>query len=249
MSLAHAIGILAVVAFMIVSTWTGLRLLGVWSKTRELPELLIGLGLLGTGPFGFGLSIASGMMPSEDGVAIVRLVGVVTVSLACLAFYTFTGFVFRPGAFWARCFTTVAAICFAVLFILSLQHFWAYGADLADPYVIPRSIVLGIGWAWMGFECIHQWRLSRRRASLGLSDPVVANRLFLWGLVSIESVVNVLSSTALAVRDDGMTSDFSVLLGGLLGLFGSVALLLAFLPPARYTDWIRSRADFGPASN
>jgi hypothetical protein len=234
---------------MIVSTWTSLRLLSVWSRTRQLPELLIGLGLLGTGPFGFGLSIVAELMPSEGASALVRLVGIVTVSLACLAFYGFTAKVFRPGATWARLFTGMAAVVFAVLFGLSLQDHWTHGADRIDPYVLPRSIVLGIGWAWMGIECLRYWGLTRRRAALGLADPVVANRFFLWGVVSIESVVNVTSSTVLAIRDAGTVSEFSVLLGGVLGLIGSVALLLAFLPPARYTDWIRARAQAASRSS
>lgn len=246
MSLAHGIGILAAVAFMIVSTWTSIRLLVVWSRSRQLPELLIGLGLLGTGPFGFGLSIASEMMPTEETAAIVRLVGIVTVSLACLAFYTFTAVVFRPGALWGRCFTGAAAVCFTILFILSLQDHWAFGADRIDPYVVPRSAVLGVGWAWMGIECLRYWGLARRQAALGLADVAVVNRFFLWGLVSLESVINVTTSTALAIRDGGVASDFSVLLGGVLGLFGSVALLLAFLPPAWYTSWIRSQVQDSP---
>ena len=44
-------------AFFFVSLWVGVRLLAQGRRTRELPELLLGMGVLCIGPVGFGLSM------------------------------------------------------------------------------------------------------------------------------------------------------------------------------------------------
>ena len=41
--------------FFLVSLAVGLRLVLQWRRTRQLPELLIGIGVLGIGPVGFAL--------------------------------------------------------------------------------------------------------------------------------------------------------------------------------------------------
>jgi len=41
-------------AFFVASLVCGVRLVALWHRNRELPELLIGLGVLGIGPVGFG---------------------------------------------------------------------------------------------------------------------------------------------------------------------------------------------------
>ena len=46
------------IAFFLVSLTVGVRLLLLWRRTRQLPELLIGIGVLGIGPVGFGLQMA-----------------------------------------------------------------------------------------------------------------------------------------------------------------------------------------------
>jgi hypothetical protein len=43
-------------AFFVASLTAGVRLVMLWRRTRELPELLIGIGVLGIGPVGYGLS-------------------------------------------------------------------------------------------------------------------------------------------------------------------------------------------------
>jgi hypothetical protein len=63
---ARVVAGLAALSLLLVSTWTGLRLIGVWWRTRRPPELLVGLGLIGTGPLGFGLSIVAERVPSAE---------------------------------------------------------------------------------------------------------------------------------------------------------------------------------------
>jgi hypothetical protein len=48
------------VAFFVVALTVGVRVLLLARRTRELPELLMGIGVLGIGPVGFGLMVVAG---------------------------------------------------------------------------------------------------------------------------------------------------------------------------------------------
>ena len=47
------------IAFFVVALVVGVRVLMLARRTRELPELLMGIGVLGIGPVGFGLQVAA----------------------------------------------------------------------------------------------------------------------------------------------------------------------------------------------
>ena len=38
---------------------------------------------------------------------------------------------------------------------------------------------------WTSVESLTWWRRMHRRVALGLADPVVANRFFLWGVLGL----------------------------------------------------------------
>ena len=46
--------LLGFLTFFVASLAVGVRLVLLWRRTRQLPELLIGIGVLGIGPVGFG---------------------------------------------------------------------------------------------------------------------------------------------------------------------------------------------------
>ena len=51
-------------SFLLASLVVGVRLILLSHRTRQLPELLIGVGVLGIGPLGFGLSMI-GALPGR----------------------------------------------------------------------------------------------------------------------------------------------------------------------------------------
>jgi hypothetical protein len=55
---------------------------------------------------------------------------------------------------------------------------------------------------WMGAEGLGEWRRSRRRVVLGLSDPLVCHRLLMWGLFGCSTTLLclVLAAASRAVR-------------------------------------------------
>ncbi len=113
---------------------------------------------------------------------------------------------------------------------------------------VSLSRLIAIGWCFA--ESLHYWRLMRRRGGLGLADPVVTNRFALWcgwtgGLVAASMIV----AFARFARTN-ITLDFSnpfdavIIASTFAALVVSIiSLTLAFLPPARYLDWVRRRAD------
>ena len=82
------------------------------------------------------------------------------------------------------------------------------------------------------------WRRMRRRAALGLGDPLVTNRFGLWALASATGVVCLLTSVPPLYLPAG-----SALLLADLVVFGAAGVAtaslywLAFFPPARYRSW------------
>jgi hypothetical protein len=99
---------------------------------------------------------------------------------------------------------------------------------------------------WAAVEALVTWRMLRRRIRLGLADPLVVNRIGLWGIAAGigsagASAGFLVTFFGLEARSTGVEVLISV-----LGLAASAALWLSFLPPARYQGWVRSRHPEAP---
>ena len=78
-------------AFFIASLTVGVRLVALWWRNRQLPELLIGLGVLGIGPVGFGCITLGQILNADYGTAsrVVFGVGIFAASGGAFAKYIF----------------------------------------------------------------------------------------------------------------------------------------------------------------
>jgi hypothetical protein len=99
----------------------------------------------------------------------------------------------------------------------------------------------------VSLESLYYYTLMRRRRALGLADPVVTNRFFVWGagegvasLVILALFVVVMSQPEIPVGDP-LVSLF-VTLAGLVNAF---VWWLTFTPPTVYLRWVRSSAAEG----
>ena len=54
--------------FFVVALTVGIRLLLLWGRTRQLPELLMGIGVLGIGPVGFGCMLVGAVSHSNPSI-------------------------------------------------------------------------------------------------------------------------------------------------------------------------------------
>jgi hypothetical protein len=226
------------------------RLVLVARRTRGLPELAMGLGLLLVAVLG-GPLVAAARLPGMVSTTLGDLLfgGGVLFAITGIGFmYVFTWRVFRPNQGWAKAVLGGAAATLVVAW-LGLVHGNAQGTTLAEilPHTRPWGIaVVGLvagAFLWTGIESLCYYAALRRRLALGMSDPVVVNRFFLWTVSSF--AVTALCSVIVGAMLTGgapMNDPLPLTSIGLASIVVSVAWYLAFLPPDRYLQFVRRRA-------
>jgi hypothetical protein len=245
----RVIGLLPLAAMALVSLIVGFRLLALGRRSGQQPELLIALGLLLAAAVGAPLSAlgrAPGLALTPLGSALFAC-GLAAVQVGIACFTAFTWLVFRRDALWATLLVIGTSGVLGVEW-LGLVQASASGPTLEA--VLPRTrpwgvaIVgtLALAFAWTGCESFAHHARLRRRLALGLADPVVADRIRLWALASLSTVL------LCAVIAGCMLAGLAPLAHGLpLGaialaaIAASVCWTLAFLPPAGYLAAVRRR--------
>ncbi|HXK22063.1 MAG TPA: hypothetical protein VMS55_05235 [Myxococcota bacterium] len=233
-------------AFFVSSLAIGLRLVWLARRNRGLPELLIGLGILGIGPAGFALMVLAMLFGADRPAVAFVLLATAQLAIAAggLAAYVFTRTVFRPEAAWARALVWIAALVFAAAFL---------GRFATGTYSLPMRLDF---WTqvgsfdmiacllWGSFESLHYYGRMRRRARLGLADAVLTNRFLLWGLgIGSAGLGSLIGNVVMMVRGTAMMElDGLTLSNSMFGLASAVLMWIAFLPPAGYRRWIEARA-------
>lgn len=232
-------------AFFVSSLAIGIRLVWLAHRNRGLPELLIGLGILGIGPAGFALMVAAMGFQNRPGVAFVCLAAAqLAIAVGAMSAYVFNWTVFRRDAVWARAVVLVAAALFAACFL---------GRFAAGSYTLPMrldfwtqlgSFNMIACMMWGSLESLRYYGIMRRRARLGLADPLLTNRFLLWGLgIGSAGVGSLIANVVMLVRGTAMVElDGLTLSNSLFGLTSAVLMWVAFLPPEAYRRWIASRA-------
>ncbi len=237
-----AVGFLA---FFVVALVVGVRLLLLWGRTRELPELLIGLGVLGIGPVGFGLLVvAQESQASLPGLRL-TLMGAgtlaVVVGVACKLVFNWR--VYHPES-RRIAFLVYAGIVLLGVFFLRDALGGFLGYERMDPAFYARSFLQVLALLWGSGEALHYWSRMRRRLRLGLADPVVCNRFLLWGLgagaAGLGSLVGVLAQVASGIPHGEIP--WVLASSSAHGLAAAVCMWLAFVPPAAYTRYVASRS-------
>jgi hypothetical protein len=244
---------LAMLIFVLSCAVVGVRLLRLARGNDGSPAWLCGHGLCLIAIVGFPLGVLSG-----NGFA---KVGDVTLGLAALSllanglgiacFLGFTVQVFRPGALWAHTLAgaAVAAIAMSAAGVVAAlgsapSAVSSFEASFGWTATFHWACVLSFG--WMGAEGLWEWRRSRRRVALGLSDPLVCHRLLMWGLFGCSTTL--LCLVLVAVQHSGhptATSTTALLAQAFFGITSSASLLLAFFPPRSILE--RPRPEAVPA--
>lgn len=228
---------------VLVSWIVGLRLMLLARRTRQAPELLIGLGLfLLGGVWNPLVSVGRQAVGLPDAVraALVFAGGVAAIGgMTSLALFTWR--VFRPGTAWAKALTAAMAAALAAVF--AAQTFGAGWIAFAHHEAGWWRLATWIGvvdYCWATEEALRQFRMLSRRQRLGLADPVVTDRMRLWSLALVTAVI---ASTTLAVCQSlGIAvggSQVGLLTTVVVALVSAVCLWLAFLPPASYLARVR----------
>lgn len=236
--------------FTVAMLVTSLRCLLLWRRTREVPELAIGMGFLLLAGFGFPLMAIAGIgSGAVSGVNHWLLgLGLAAIGLGIFSLQVFLWKTFRPHQAWAALLTWATLVGALAICIGSLRTLDAAPAD-AEPIAATRSWWLALRLAfeawyvWTAVESLSEHARARRRLALGLSDPVVVNRFLLFGAMGAYLALNGAVATALEYR--GMSPLTDALPALVLAANGGVAailILLAFVPPKAYVARIRRNA-------
>jgi hypothetical protein len=221
-----------------VSFAVGVRLLALAGRTRRLPELAIGLNCLLAGSVGYALLLAAEslrLLPApQDGWA--SFAGVSAISLGAGFLALFSRRVFRPRTPGAG----AVLLLLAGWLGLGVWGSWALHVERAagglGVWLGRWAPNLGLlaAYAWSGLEPLRYRGLLRRRARLGFGDPLVANRLLLWGAgtLAIAGITLLHLAAQLAGRYELPPSLVGVV--SLLALTAAATQWLAFLPPRWY---------------
>jgi len=243
-------------AFFFASLAVGIRLILLWTRTRELPELLIGIGVLGIGPVGFGCQrvgqVLLAQARAEDPVAAVPpvvfaliMTGGVTavIGVACKLF-------FNGRVYHADSNTVGRAVIAGVVALVGLLGYRIVTGDLVPQSGPPSTLANVQSFAqigvllWGSGEALVYWRRMRRRSLLGIADPAVTNRFLLWGIgagaAGLGSAIGV--GAAIVIGAGISEIPWVVMSSSMHGLVAAIALSLAFVPPAGYLRWIRRSA-------
>ena len=245
-----------------LSAVIGIRLL-LRARDRDSgPEIALAVYFLACAVFGSTLSITvysslgdSGFALSESTTRLLITTYVLCNSVGGCAIYVFTWRTFRMGETWPLLVvaTAIAAVASAYVWNAATGEFVV--KVLPGPgYWLERGVFVA-GMAWMSIESLRYWALLRRRARIGLAEPLLVNRFLLWGIWA--ATVGVLASSDLAARLAYvyMTGETTALLvdeampiivvtvaaTSIGGAIAAGTLWLTFFPTPRYARWIEAR--------
>lgn len=236
--MAEMLGLVAFPSFVLVSLVLGVRLLGMARRTRNLPELTIGLNFLLAGAIGYSLLIAAEslrLLPDAL-TGLGSFAGVTAISLGAIAIGVFSARVFHPDSGAAR----LAQLLLGGWLVLGIVGSWslhvAGAADGAGAWLGRWAPNLGllVAYGWSSFEPLRYAAAMRRRAQIGLGDPLVAARMRLWG-VGTGSIAGIALLHLVAQLFGHYTLPASLVgVVSLLVLVTAVAEWFAFFPPRFY---------------
>jgi hypothetical protein len=214
----------------------------LWRRTRGLPELLLSLMLSCATVLGYPVMIVSSQIPTSQWWAL-HLSGQLLMSAGFVCLLLFTLRVFRPHAVWARCALGLCLLLFAAGAV-------SYYREVTGPNPRAQAELLGINllstapiafaYFWTTIESLIYHRRLRLRLRLGLADVVVANRMWLWGLMTLAAGIAVFINLAAMLAGSFLSAPV-VLVSSCLGIVHACCLFLAFHPPGWYTVWLQRR--------
>jgi hypothetical protein len=248
--------IIPIAIFFGTAMVVAVRLLLLSRRTRQFPELSLGMGLVLMSVVGMPLAV-SGRLPNTVGTLFGNAVFALGLSLVCVGIallFAFTWSVFHGEKRSGRNALVAAVLVMAAL-DLGLIRAASQGSTLAE--ILPRTRPWAVGivgmvvvaFAWTGFESLRYYRQLRRRRALGLADAVVTNRFLLWGIAAWTAVVLCGSNVGFLVAGKAiLVEPVALYTMALAGSVLSATWYLTFFPPAFYLRIIGGASESGSAA-
>lgn len=236
--------------FVATTTIVGLRMLLLARRSGGRPELLMGAGMVLIGAVGYPGGVISGFGQASVGHVHfwIWALSSAATQIGIALIYAFTAQVFRPGVTWARGLTVAGCAFMVAGYILTIHALMTSSPRLASAVATRGPTLIGMvgyagGFLWTAVEGFTHHRMARRRLSLGLAEPLVVGRFFLWGLFGVmASLIIAVSSIEQFVRGHSANSPLTMISMGAFGFAASVAMYLAFFAPSWYVARVERRA-------
>lgn len=161
-----------------------------------------------------------------------------SISAAIICMLFFTRIVFRPES-------RAAAVCALLLASAMVVGFFGSGTvgdwgGWRNDHIWNWLEITGqiTGYGWTAAESFIYYAKMKRRAAHGLGDPVVTNRLLLWGVYATMYCASQVGYGFVLAHFEDLTTLSTVLVA--FTVTGQLSVWLAFFPPQRYADWLRA---------
>ena len=250
--MAGLVGGLAQLASIVSAFWLGGRLIRRALRGQGKPEMLLGVHLVLT--MGVGsllLTVVSVSAHSDTGVSptglfALAISGNSVVIVGLMAALWFNYDVFHAGQ---RAGRLLAFACSALMWAGFAYLVWAGGLigehQFSTTYM-PFCLAMVLTDLWVAVDALRFRAQMAKRLALGLAEPIVVERLALWGygavarigLVVMTPVVNWLAPTA---EQRAVVSPWLLVLSGFLILTTCVAYWLMLSPTEGYRRWVERR--------
>jgi hypothetical protein len=231
------LGLLGVAAFSLACAVVGIRLLRLASRTRQIPERVMGLAFVASGAVGFPLLTAAELSSAAGAETVARLLANLgTVSL-------FTGYlglgigcwrIYRPAARGPLVPLTAGTLLILAASAVILANSDLRAGGLRDLAFWSGVATGSAAFGWNACESFALYAQLRRRLALDLVEPEVANRVLMWGIGSSAAFAMTLHGLATRVLVGHVSGDGHRLVSSGFGLIAAIAIGLAFFPPAAY---------------
>lgn len=235
---------LCVALYSAMSATVGVRLVRRAARTRGMPELLMGFAYAAAPGFGYPLVVVGSAVSDRSLSAFLFALGQTGIVLGVASFLFFNARVFRPGSWIAPVAATLGALVLALCSVHRVRTHIAVGAAALSLATVRRDtiltlVVLGLAYAWTALEGLRHHRLMRRRAQIGLGDPVVANRFLVWAVAgTLQCASDAVIAYSLLQGGNISADPLPLFATSSVGVVNSTLLVLIFMPPARYTRWL-----------
>lgn len=233
----------AVLAFSVFSSMAALRLLLLWRRTRQLPELLIAMLIFGVGTIAVGGNfLVSRLVTPGTPLDALRFLPSFGAGVGMLALCVFTWRVYRAGS--AIACSVACAFALGIGGVFGTAVYSGSIDILSHPPYREFNYAMYVGvMLWSSGEAFVYWGPMRRRLKLQLVDPVVVNRVLLWGLATGCAGLGIaIGACGAIMQAPGELPPTWV--SATFALFGSVSAIgfwLTFKPPVAYARWIERR--------
>jgi hypothetical protein len=214
----------------------------LWRRSRALPELLLSVMLVSATVVGYPLAVACHQIPASR-IWPIHVAYPLAINLGFASLLFFTLRVFRPGVAWAKCLVGLSLLLLAVSAVAYIRQ--ATGENPRGPAELVglgllNTTPIAVAYFWTTIESLGWYRRLLRQLRLGLTDAHVADRMLLWGLMTLSAGIAVVINAGAMLAGTFMSPPI-VSVSSALGLVHASCLFLAFHPPGWYRGWVEQR--------